>query len=276
VGSAIGGLIFALGCASFVFPYIDSITPLVIVVALIGFLSAWWAAGRRFGYIGLQIAFAFFLVAFEGFSAPTELAPTRDRLIGVVLALVIMWFVFDQIWPVRTVTAMRKAFASILHSEANFLRLFETAKNNRSVLHRVDALRDQIGKTMAAIRTMNEAVEYEFGVDREAHGRSAQTIIQAGLSATALFWNQLAVLHRDEDQDFISEPGLVTMRHKLAENLDMMAASVGERKRVEPANPDSLVDSALLENPRYGGYARTSVARYQDLRDLIRTLSLQA
>jgi multidrug resistance protein MdtO len=275
IGSIIGGLVLGLGCTAFVFPYMDTITPLVILVGLVAFVSAWWAAGRRFNYIGLQIAFSFYLVAFEGFSAPTELAPARDRLIGILLALVVMWFVFDQIWPVRTVTAMRKAFGSILRSEANFLRLFETAKNNRKILRRVDAIRDQIGKTMAGIRTMNEAVEYEFGVDRAAHGRSAQTIIQAGLAAVALFWNQLAVLHRDEDQDFIDEPGLIAMRHKLAENLEAMADSVCERRAFDEKNADGLVDAALFESPRYGQYARNSVARYQDLRELIRTLSVQ-
>ena len=275
IGSMIGGLVLGLGCTAFVFPYMDTITPLVILVGAVAFLSAWWAAGRRFNYIGLQIAFSFYLVAFEGFSAPTELAPARDRLIGILLALVVMWFVFDQIWPVRTVTAMRKAFASILRSEANFLRLFETARNNRSILHKVDAIRDQIGKTMAGIRTMNEAVEYEFGVDRVAHGRSGQMIIQAGLAAVALFWNHLAVLHRDEDQDFIDEPGLIAMRQKLAENLDAMAVSVSEKRAFEERNGHGLLEAGLVESPRYGEYAKTSVARYEDLRELIRALSLQ-
>src|SRR5271169_1470601 len=96
----------------------DSITSLVVLVAVVAFISAWWAGGRRFNYVGLQIAFSFYLVAFEGFSAPTELAPARDRLIGILVALGVMWFVFDQIWPVRTVTAMRRSLASMLHNEA--------------------------------------------------------------------------------------------------------------------------------------------------------------
>jgi multidrug resistance protein MdtO len=269
LGAMIGGLVLGLGCTSFVFPLIDTITPLVIVVGLVALLSAWWAAGRRFNYIGLQIAFSFYLVAFEGFSAPTELAPARDRLIGMLLALVIMWFVFDQIWPVRTVTAMRKAFAAILQSEARFLRLFEAARENRKILSKVDALRDQIGKTMAALRTMNDAVEYEFGVNRAAHGRSSEMIIQAGLSAVALFWNQLAVLHRDQDRDFIDQQGLIEMRSKLAENLDAMAASVADRRMFSPVSIDTLVDATLLANPRYREYALNSVTQYEDLQKLV-------
>ena len=113
-GSFIGGLIFALGATVFLFPHMDSITSLVVLIAAVAFLSAWVAGGRQFNYVGLQIAFSFYLVVFAGFSAPTELAPARDRLIGILLALVIMAFVFDQIWPVRTVTAMRACLATVL------------------------------------------------------------------------------------------------------------------------------------------------------------------
>ena len=101
LGSIIGGLILGLGSISFLFPHMDSITWLIVLVAPVALLSAWTAAGPRFYYVGLQIAFSFYLVAFKGSSAPTQLAPARDRLIGILLALVVMWFVFDQMWPVR-------------------------------------------------------------------------------------------------------------------------------------------------------------------------------
>jgi multidrug resistance protein MdtO len=275
-GSIIGGLILGLGCTAFVFPYMDSITSLVVLIAAIAFISAWCAGGRKFNYVGLQIAFAFYLVAFEGFSAPTELAPARDRLIGILLALVVMWFVFDQIWPVRTVTAMRRALASVIRSEAEFLRLFETETDNRRLVQLVDAHRDQIGKAMAGIRTMGDAVEYELGVNLQQHLRSRAMIIQAGLTAVALFWNQLAVLHRQQDRDFITEPRLVAMRRELAEQLDAMADSVAERKAFSPANTASLADSDLLTNSRYREYTENSLARYGELQNLICGLSFAA
>jgi len=81
-GSFIGGLILALGATVFLFPYMDSITSLVLLTAAVALLSAWVAGGRNFSYVGLQIAFSYYLVVFAGFSAPTELAPARDRLIA--------------------------------------------------------------------------------------------------------------------------------------------------------------------------------------------------
>jgi multidrug resistance protein MdtO len=167
LGAAIGGLVFGIGATAFLFPLMDSITSLVVLVASIAFIAAWCGTGRRFGYVGLQIALAFYFVAFEGFGPPTELAPARDRFVGILVAFVVMWFIFDQMWPVRTVTVMRRALASVLRSDASLLQLGETEEPWSEKLRHANALGDEVGKTVAGLRTMNDAVEYEFGVNRE-------------------------------------------------------------------------------------------------------------
>jgi multidrug resistance protein MdtO len=269
VGAIIGGLIFGLGATVFLFPHMDSITSLVVLIAAIAFLSAWWAGGRQFNYVGLQIGFSFYLVAFEGFSAPTELAPARDRLIGIILALVVMAFVFDLIWPVRTVTAMRSALAGLLLGEAQFLRLTKTSDSYEEIQRDADQLRDRIGKTVADIRTMSDAVQYEFGVDREQHLRSSKVILQAALASVALFWNQFAVLHSPEARDFLMQSELSEMRNGMAEGLEAMANSVVRKTTLGDIEPDPMLDSSLLASPRYGEYARNSVARLRDLQSVI-------
>jgi multidrug resistance protein MdtO len=276
IGSFIGGFVFGLGSTVFLFPYMDSITSLVVLVALVAFVSAWCAAGRRFNYVGLQIAFAFYIVAFEGFSAPTELAPARDRFIGILLALVVMAFVFDQLWPVRTVTAMRRALSSVLHGEAELFRLVESGAPRAELRRRADVLRDYIGKTIASLRTMAEAVDFEFGVNREEHTRASQMIIEAALSAAALFFNQLTFLHYEKDLDFFKEPGLIDMRCKIAAHLDEVAQSVVDKTTVQVTPANSLVDAALLESARYGEYARNSVGRYEELEANVACLSTLA
>jgi multidrug resistance protein MdtO len=126
LGAAIGGLVLGIGCTAFLFPLMDSITSLVVLVATIAFIAAWCATGRRFSYVGLQIALAFYFVAFEGFGPPQELAPARDRFVGILVALVVMWFVFDQLWPVRTVTVMRRSLASVLRNDASLFNSVRT------------------------------------------------------------------------------------------------------------------------------------------------------
>jgi multidrug resistance protein MdtO len=83
--------------------------------------------------------------------------------------------------PARTVTAMRHALAVILRDGAKLFRLPESAKQHAALPKDIDALRDQVGKT---VRTMNDTVEYEFGVDRELHVHSSQTILRAVCGVT--------------------------------------------------------------------------------------------
>jgi multidrug resistance protein MdtO len=265
LGSIIGGLIFGLGAISFLFPHMDSITSLIVLVAPIALLSAWTAAGPRFNYVGLQIAFSFYIVAFEGFSAPTQLAPARDRLIGILLALVVMWFVFDQMWPVRTVTVMRRQLATVLNNEASLFRLMNSNEDHNELVQRADILRDQVGKTVATLRSMNDAVDYEFGVDRERHVRSGEMILRAAVTAGALFWNQFAVLHSEEDKDFLVEPALIQMRQRLADNIDAMAQAIIQKTDISITDIENLVGSGILESARYGEYSHNTVARFEEL-----------
>ena len=275
LGSTIGGLILGIGATAWLFPHMDSITSLIVLISFIAFISAWTAAGPRFNYVGLQIAFSFYIVAFEGFSAPTRLAPARDRFIGILLALTVMWFVFDQIWPVRTVTVMRQTFATVLRSGATLFQSIGTTKRHSEVLRQMDILRDRVGKNIAGLRSLNETAEYEFGLDRELHIRSSEMILRAGITAGALFWNQLAVLHSETDIDFVTEPQLIELRRKLAEHLDAMADAVVQKTTFSSEYSATLVSPELLENPRYREYARNTVARYEELQAFTAALSLQ-
>jgi multidrug resistance protein MdtO len=265
LGSIVGGLILGLGAISLLFPHMDSITSLVILIGFVAFISAWTAGGPRFNYVGLQMAFSFYLVAFEDFSAPTELAPARDRLIGILLALLVMWFVFDQLWPVRTVTVMRQGLAGILKTVASFLRLIEPRPNQTDLLQQADALRDQVGKTVVALRSMNDSVDYEFGVDREQHVRTSEMILRTSLTAGTLFWNQFAVLYSEEDKDFLTEPDLIEMRRRLAESIDELAEGVVKKTALVTVPATALLPPAMVNDPRYGEYSRNTIARFEEL-----------
>ena len=272
VGAIIGGLFLGLGATIYLFPHMDSITSLVLLIASIAMLSAWWAGGRQFNYVGLQIAFAFYLVAFEGFSAPTELAPARDRLIGILLALVVMAFVFDLLWPVRTVTAMRGALASMMGNAADYLRMANVTNHIAELRQHADVRRDQIGKTVGGIRTMSETVEYEFGVDVKQHLISSEMILNASLTLVAFFWNQFAVLHREEDFNYLTQPELTAMRSKMADGMDKMAKATLNKTEFVIIEPATLADPSLLADPVYGEFARNAVDRYCELEQVVARL----
>ncbi len=272
VGSIVGGPILGLGSVVFLLPLMDSITPLCVLVAGVAFIAAWCAAGRRFGYVGLQIAFSFFTVALATSKAPADLAPARDRLVGIGLALVIMWFVFDQIWPVRTVSMMRQALAKVLRGEAQLFKLAGSVIESEALTSRIDALRHSVSATIVEIRTLHEAVLYEFGVDHEAHKAAGDIILRAALSSSALFWNELAVLERSEDRDLRSNPRLLTVRSTLSSHLEYLAESVEKNRAIEPTAAERFDEPQCFPDPKETDYASTMASRYKNIESILETL----
>ena len=271
-GAILGGVLLGLGSIVFLVPHMDSITALCGLIGGITFIAAWSAAGRRFGYIGLQVAFSFFAVTLATSSAPTELAPARDRLVGIGLALVIMWFVFDQVWPVRTVLMMRQALARVLRGEARLLEVAGSAIDTGDLVSRIDALRHSVSATIVEIRMLREAVLYEFGVDHEAHKAAGETILRAALSSGALFWNELAVLERNQDSDLRSSPQLLTVRSALSSGLDALAESVAKNRPIEPPVAERLAELQRSLDPREAAYASTMMSRYRDIESILAAL----
>src|SRR5580658_722502 len=119
-GAILGGVL-GIATVSLLYPNMDSITSLVIVVAVVSFLSGWILRSPRMSYVGVQIGFGFFLTALPGFSATSNISPARDRVIGVVLGILVMWFIFDQLWPSRTSDALRQCLV-IINSATHQLR----------------------------------------------------------------------------------------------------------------------------------------------------------
>lgn len=271
-GAIVGGLFFGLGSIVFLFPQMDSITALSGLVAAVTFIAAWSAAGRRFGYIGLQIAFSFFTVTLATTSAPTELAPARDRLVGIGLALVIMWFVFDQIWPVRTITMMRQALASVLLGDAELLSVSGTEIQSADLAFRIDGLRHRVSARIAEIRNLQEAVLYEFGVDHVSHKAAGETMVRAALTSGSLFWNELAVLERTRDRYLLTDEEVVRIRQALAKQLETLAEAVVEQKPFEPLRGPSPEEEQFLPGGREAEYANILVSRYKEVEAILLNL----
>jgi multidrug resistance protein MdtO len=273
LGAIIGGFFLGIGATVFLFPHMDSITSLVVLEAVVAFLSAWVAAGPKFNYIGLQIAFSFYVVAYEGLSAPTELAPARDRLAGILIALAAMWLVFDQLWPVRTITVMRRGFASVLRLGSEILTLLDSGKNKEEILRGADILRDRLGKTVAGLRSSNTAVPYDFSPDRERHIQEGDAILRATLTAAALFWNEIAMLHSLEEEEVPVEPGRRELRDHLAARMIVMADLVAQHCPVAPETSPLTTDPILLTDPDLGEYTQHLVARHAELEKFVAALN---
>ncbi len=259
LGAGIGGLL-GIGAEVFLFPLMDSITALAILVGAVAFLAAWIGAGPRFNYVGFQMALAFYFVSLSGFTAPTELAPARDRFAGIMLALIVMWFVFDQIWPVRTITEMRRSVASVLKDASRVVALIDTRLPRSGYASESEILRDRLAKGLSMVRALNDAAQYEFGIDRDRQIRTADKLMRMSTTAVALVWNHATFLDEPDEDDAQSRPALVSLRQAIEQGLSSIAEAV-EKKH--PAEAERLVaDESGSE------YVRLTIARFNELRSL--------
>jgi len=72
-----------------------------------------------------QIGFAFFLTVLPGFSATTSLAPAEIASRELPWGILVMWFIFDQLWPTRTSDALKTVLFRIQSARDRLRRLDE-------------------------------------------------------------------------------------------------------------------------------------------------------
>src|SRR5262245_60636235 len=122
VGCAIGGAL-ALASIVFVVPHMTSIAELALLVAAVTAPAAWIAMGsERTAYVGLQMAFAFYLAVLQGFAPTTDVTEFRDRFVGIVFGVVVMALVFTYVWPERAGSGMMQSLVATLRRIAELAR----------------------------------------------------------------------------------------------------------------------------------------------------------
>jgi len=186
-GAAIGG---ALGIAtvSLLYPNMDSITSLIIVVAPIAFLSGWILRSPRMGYVGVQIGFAFFLTALPGFSAATQIAPARDRVIGVALGILVMWFIFDQLWPSRTSDALSGILTRIQKATEELHKIQLHPEKQNSVPS-FEQLRNTVSMELANMQQLDFATRFESGRHRKQEFIRSRRLVREIESSSEQFYS---------------------------------------------------------------------------------------
>lgn len=173
---ALLGIALSLGAQICLLPYIDSLVGFTLLFALITAVTAWIAASSpRLSYCGMQAAFAFYLVNFNGFSAQTSLVVVRDRACGVLLGIFMMWLVFDRYRAQSPTQRMLNVFIHNLHSLAN-LTVFQASQQNPPSIIQIRRLRDRIYHNFSTVNAQADAVPFEMGALREAHLAAQQKV----------------------------------------------------------------------------------------------------
>ena len=114
----------------------------------------------------MQIALAFCLIHLQEFAIQTSLSVARDRIFGVLLALVSMAIFFDLLWVRNAVSEMQAVFA---HNLELFAELAEQLLKEDQIkaIRRIRQLRDQLNDGFQAVTAQADAVLLDFSPSRQ-------------------------------------------------------------------------------------------------------------
>ncbi len=165
-GALVGGFLIGMGSQLFILPYLDSIAGFTILIIFVTALASWFATSSpRLSYFGIQMALAFYLINLEEFAMRTSLAVARDRVVGILLGLTMMWLVFDRLWGAPAVLEMKRAFISAVRLLAHFARE-PLSFDYQLAIERSYSLREQINQGFDRVRALADGVLFEFGPSR--------------------------------------------------------------------------------------------------------------
>jgi len=227
-GAITGGFLFGMGSQVFILPYLDSISGFTVLFILVTVFASWFmTSSPRLSYFGLQIAVAFYLINLQEFKVQTSLSIARDRVVGIMLGLFMMWLVFDQLWSAPSAVEMKRAFISNLRLLAQYAREPTAGDKKSAILHAI-SLRATINTAFDRVRSFGDAVIFEFGPSREQDLALRSNIKRWQSQLRALFLTRIIVLkYRLELPGFeLPEPILMAQKEfddRLARILDCMA-----------------------------------------------------
>jgi multidrug resistance protein MdtO len=166
-GFLIGGVIAGIGAQIFILPEIDSIAGFTVLFASVTAVAAWIAtSSTRLSYAGVQIAFSFYLVHLSDFSIQTDLRVARDRVLGVLLGVTMMWLVFERLFPRSAADEMVRIFVVNLRLLAD-LSGTTRADDPASIL-KIRRQREEIYRHFGEVTAQSDAVPFETGPGRLA------------------------------------------------------------------------------------------------------------
>lgn len=192
-GALVGGVLLGMGSQVLILPMLDGIGGFTVMFIIVTSVAAWFiTASPRISYFGAQMALAFYLIQLRGPAAQTNLAIARDNIMGILLGLIVMWFVFDSLGSKPAAVVMRQLFASNLKLMAQLATPWPN--NQRTDLRKVRAIRDKISQNFSAVNSHADGVLFETGRSRAASLRVRNVLLGWQPRLRSIFLLQIALL----------------------------------------------------------------------------------
>jgi len=229
-GALVGGVVVGMGAQVFILPYLDTIGGFTLLFIAVTIVGAWFATSSpRLSYFGVQLALAFYVINLQEFKMQNSLTVARDRIIGILLGLFMMWLVFDQLWSTPAVEEMKKSFVSSLRLLGR-LSIVPPAKDIRAVIEQTSSLREKISTNLDKVRLLADAVLFEFGPSRLQDLALRRQIVRWQSDVRMLFLTEITFLkYRLQLPGFELPEGLREVQLEFDEEFARTLESMAER-----------------------------------------------
>jgi multidrug resistance protein MdtO len=206
-GFVIGGLVMGIGAQILILPGIDSIFGFALFFAAGTAIAAWFATSSpRLSYLGVQIALAFYFVNLQDFKFQTDLTVARDKVMGVLLGILAMGFIFNRFGTKSDAEQLQKLLVRNVRMLAQ-LGVCPVVRDRALAVSQIRRLRSQINDNFASLESQTDAArfEFEFRHRREEDVTECDRIERAQPALRSIFLLELSLLSHRGRREIDSE-----------------------------------------------------------------------
>lgn len=194
LGAAIGGFVFGMGTQIIVLPWLNGIGGFTLLFAAISAIAAWiGTASSRLSYCGIQIALAYYLINVNDFRINLSLSIARDRALGVLLGVFVMWLVYERLHPKTAVQQMMETFTLNLDLLGQLSEISISAEQPQSIAQ-VIRLRTRIYDNFGSVNAQADAIPFEIGPLRNQHMAARDRVRRWQAMLRSFYLLELALL----------------------------------------------------------------------------------
>ncbi|HUN61695.1 MAG TPA: FUSC family protein [Candidatus Sulfotelmatobacter sp.] len=206
-GFVVGGLIMGISAQILILPGIDSIFGFTVFFAAGTAIAAWFATSSpRLSFFGVQIALSFYFVNLQDSQIQTDLTIARDKVIGVLLGILAMGFVFDRFGTKSDKEQLQKLLVRNVQMLAQ-LGAGAVGGDRGISVSEISRLRSQINDNFASLESQTDTArfEIEFRHRREGDVAECQRIQKAQPALRSIYLLELSLLSHREVRESGSE-----------------------------------------------------------------------
>ena len=202
-----GGLVMGISAQILILPGIDSIFGFALFFAAGTAIAAWFATSSpRLSFFGVQMALAFYFVNLQDSQIQTDLTIARDKVIGALLGILAMGFIFDRFGTKSDAEQLQKLLVRNVRMLAQ-LAVCPVARDKAIAVSQIGRLRSQINDNFASLESQTDAArfEFEFRHRREEDVAECGRIQRAQPALRSIYLLELTLLSHRGQREIDSE-----------------------------------------------------------------------